>query len=456
MRPAIASIAATAILCAVAAFSQTNSPAPIRPSPFRSGDGKITEWKITIPGGRPLATPAIADGKIFVGGGFGSHEFYAFEAETGKLLWTYHTDDDGPTAAAVADGKIAFNTESCELEVLTTSGRRLWKKWLGDPLMSMPAIADDVVYMAFPNSRGDHKYYIAAFDLNTGAERWRHPLSAEIITAPVIDKDRLYLATVDGSAMALDRRNGVQIWQEQKNATSAPAVWNDRCFFSRREAVKLAGARPQGPQQTEMMVAYSKLEGVKDMRETRRDADYLDYQKNAQSAGEQKSQALDAAVGFATVKGSAAPIMARAQENLGKASVHGIWAYQGSKNFVDHGKVYASMGDRAQSVDPDSGKVIWSRVPAKGALTPPVIVNGKVFVGSDSGSLHAVSAKDGAELWSAQLGGSISFQPAISRGRIYVVTDQGVLYGLNTGDRADDGWLMWGGTAAHNGLSGSH
>src|SRR5262249_13727963 len=153
------------------------------------------------------------------------------------------------------------------------------------------------------------KYYVAAFDLNNGAERWRHPLSAEIITAPVIDKDRVYLATVDGSAMALDRGNGVQIWQEQKNATSAPAVWNERCFFSRREAVKQAGAGQQSAQQTEMLVAYSKQEGVKDLRETRRDADYLDYQKQAQSAAEQKSQALDAAVGFATVKGSAAPIM---------------------------------------------------------------------------------------------------------------------------------------------------
>jgi outer membrane protein assembly factor BamB len=57
----------------------------------------------------------------------------------------------------VEDGVIAFNTESCEIEVLTTSGRRLWKKWLGDPLMSMPAIVGGRVYMAYPDSRGGGK-----------------------------------------------------------------------------------------------------------------------------------------------------------------------------------------------------------------------------------------------------------------------------------------------------------
>jgi outer membrane protein assembly factor BamB len=70
------------------------------------------------------------------------------------------TADDGPTAAVVEHGIIAFNTESCELEVITTDGRPLWKKWLGDPLMSMPTIADGKVYMAYPNSRGDRKYYV--------------------------------------------------------------------------------------------------------------------------------------------------------------------------------------------------------------------------------------------------------------------------------------------------------
>src|SRR5713226_7810620 len=95
-----------------------NSAKPGASENFTSPDGKHNAWKVTIAGGRRLATPAFADGKLFLGGGFGSHEFYAFDAETGKSVWQYITSDDGPTAAVIADGYVAFNTESCELEVL--------------------------------------------------------------------------------------------------------------------------------------------------------------------------------------------------------------------------------------------------------------------------------------------------------------------------------------------------
>src|SRR2546427_10794324 len=64
-------------------------PAPTisDPAPFTSPSGKIRGWKVVIPGGRPLATPAVVGGQVFVGGGFGSFEFYAFDAMTGKLNW---------------------------------------------------------------------------------------------------------------------------------------------------------------------------------------------------------------------------------------------------------------------------------------------------------------------------------------------------------------------------------
>ncbi len=54
--------------------------APLRPAAFKTADGKVG-WVVKIPGDRPLATPAYANGLLFVGGGYGSHEFYAFDAD---------------------------------------------------------------------------------------------------------------------------------------------------------------------------------------------------------------------------------------------------------------------------------------------------------------------------------------------------------------------------------------
>ncbi len=417
-------------------------------------EGPSRQWKITIPGGRPLATPAVADGRIYVGGGFGSHEFYAYDALTGKLLWTYRTSDDGPTAAVVSDRRIIFNTESCELEVITQDGRPVWKKWLGDPLMSMPAVAGGKVYIAYPNSRGDHRYYLAAFDLETGRELWRHVLSGEIITAPVIDKERVYAATVDGSLFSFDGRDGTELWHDAKNATSAPAVWNGQCYFSRRE-------RASASQQTEVVATRSLAPAapVLDFARTKQNADYLDYEKRKMSRAESMSQSLDAEVGFAGVsKGSANMVAVSA--NIGQASVQGVWAYQGSKPFVDKGRIYLAMGDKVMSTDPKTQNVIWSRslrdnsgaALLNSELTPPVIVNGKIFVGSRSGDVFAVSETTGEVLWKVHVGEPIVFQPAVAGGHIYVPTMAGNLYRFDTGDKRDTGWLMWGASGSHNGL----
>ena len=54
---------------AVASQSQNAQRESLSPAPFRSSDGRVTGWRIIIPGNRPLASPAIAEGKVFVGGG---------------------------------------------------------------------------------------------------------------------------------------------------------------------------------------------------------------------------------------------------------------------------------------------------------------------------------------------------------------------------------------------------
>jgi outer membrane protein assembly factor BamB len=84
-------------------------------------------------------------------------------------------------------------------------------------------------------------------------------------------------------------------------------------------------------------------------------------------------------------------------------------------------------------------------------LTPPAIVNGKVFVGSAFGEVFALSAQTGDVLWKVNVGEPVVFQPTVAGGRVYAASSSGSLFCLNTGDVRDDGWMMWGGTAAHNG-----
>ena len=84
-------------------------------------------------------------------------------------------------------------------------------------------------------------------------------------------------------------------------------------------------------------------------------------------------------------------------------------------------------------------------------LTPPVVVNGKIFLGTAAGEVLCLAADSGKKLWSAQVDEAIVFQPAVAQGRIYVATAAGSLICLETGDDKDDGWQMWGANAAHNG-----
>jgi outer membrane protein assembly factor BamB len=431
------------------------------PSPFQSRDGRYRGWKVSFPEQAPLATPAVVDGRVFIGGGFGSYEFYALDAHSGEVLWEYQTSDDGPTAAVVDDGFVVFNTECCELEVLTVAGTPVWKKWLGDPLLSMPAVAAGRIYMAYPDSRGDRQHYLACFDLRGGTEYWKQPIEGEIITAPVLAEGHIHFATLDGTLHRVRQSDGHIEWKEQRNATSSPVVWQGECYFSKRDEVVDGGPARQAPYQTEQLASRGLHEAkMKWYQGTFGMADYLDHAKRKfGSSVYAHDERRDANVGFAHAKGDSK--MHQAMHNLGKAHVHAVWAYQGSKPFVSRGRLYAAQGDSAHSADPRSDQVFWKRTVGQqikagqtlldSPLTPPAIVNGKLYFGSRNGALHCLAADSGETLWNAELGEPIIFQPAIAGGRVYLGTENGTLICLETGDAGDDGWLMWGADAAHNG-----
>jgi Ca-activated chloride channel family protein len=473
-------IAVTLMLLIVAAVAAQQPPASSganqqvtpqpanagQPEPFASKEGK-KGWRVTIPGNKPLATPAVADGKIYLGGGFGSHEFYALDAKTGRQEWVYRTGDDGPTAAVISGDLIAFNTESCELEIITRAGKAVWKHWLGDPLMSMPAIAGGRVFMAYPDTRGGGGHKLACFDLKTGKEEWKKPIAGDIITAPVIENDSVFLSTVDGTMYCFTCVGGELMWSEKKNATSSPALYKGKTYFSQREVRVTKGADGKEVKHQEEALAgrpatpppaggATGTGGA--LRDTARRADYLDSEKRKGSLREKEYKGNDASVGFATAPDAANLGLAR--HNLGQSTVNGVWSFQGSRPFVYKGQLFSSMGDEVKCVDPKTEKVVWTHSVRdkndKGplvdaALTPPALVNGKAFIATSAGQVICLNAENGSELWRVTVGDPILFQPAIAHGCVFVGTANGRVYCIETGDEADHGWMMWGADAAHNG-----
>jgi hypothetical protein len=211
-------------------------------------------------------------------------------------------------------------------------------------------------------------------------------------------------------------------------------------------------------------------------------------QKNAQSkkktpaqkgAPVQKKAPPPIQVPAANAGGKGDSKIEQAQMNLGQGSVHGVWSYQGSKPLFYEGRLYAAMGDALLCVDPKTEQVLWKKVfrPAKNAesqgkdgkahkkggeaeddlldatVTPPALVNHKVFVGTGYGEIVCLSARTGDLVWKATIGDSVAFQPAVADGRVYASTESGALFCLETGDSKDDGWLMWSANAAHTGVA---
>jgi outer membrane protein assembly factor BamB len=315
--------------------------------------------------------------------------------------------------------------------------------------------------MAYPDSRADRRHYLACFDLRTGHEYWKQPIEGEVITAPVLAGGSVYFATLGGTLYCLRQDDGRVEWQEPRNATSSPAIWEGECFFSQREEVAEGDHASSAVHQAEYLAARAMRDARYRMyKATARKADYLDHAKRVKGSPRYAASFhADSTVGFGAFKGDAK--MAQAMYNLGKGHVHEIWTYQGSKPFVYRSRLYAAHGDSVTSADPRSDSIYWkSKLGAPQAegedlldspLTPPSIANGKLFFGTVHGDVHCLSAETGTSLWSVPIGEPIVFQPAVVAGRVYIGTDAGILISLETGDEADDGWQMWGADAAHNG-----
>jgi Ca-activated chloride channel family protein len=431
---------------------------------FETPDGK-KGWAMRIPGGRPIATPAYAGGLIFFGGGYGSHEFYALNAQSGAVAWKIRTSDDGPTAAVVEDGYVVFNTESCTLVVVDAkTGKVIWEKWLGDPLMSQPAIWKGKLYIVYPaghprsqvrpggqqdsGARGSHR--MLCLDLRTGEFIWEQEVTGDAISAPVIADGVVYVTCFDGTTFAFQAEDGKPLWQRKNSGTSAPVISEGQLVHTRK--VVAQGKSFEGLARSD---AKRGREKDKDLL-AREEAEYLAANKGG-GVGLTATQAvtLDFSVGFSTAPAAAG--LKTANENVGVNSVVGGWAYQGSRAAIHDGRILNAQGRYINALGAADGKTRW-RAEVKGkalagdrqVFTPPAIGREFMYLAGVDGHLVKIRQRDGAGEFIYQLGHAMAFQPALAAGNIYIGTADGMVICLKTGSSDADGWYAWGGNAQHN------
>ena len=70
-------------------------------------------------------SPAVWRGRVFVGSY--DHDFYAFDAATGSLLWKFHANGPVSGSATVVDGLVYFATLGRRTYALdAATGKQVW------------------------------------------------------------------------------------------------------------------------------------------------------------------------------------------------------------------------------------------------------------------------------------------------------------------------------------------
>lgn len=308
----------------------------------------------------------------------------------------YHASDDGTFAVAadgtaswasdvaavapprVGDGTVFVSTESALVALDAASGEREWSVEVEGELVSAPVVGADGVYVGTkggPGSAGGIVYALATED---GSTRWEHELEKQVVSAPGVG-DGVVAATSgeghDDVVVAIDAASGERLWEatEDPASKSSPLVDDDRVYVNARD-----------------LMAFDAASG--------------ETQWNAELGGEGWSRpVLVEGMLYATTAGE------HASDESG--SVYGVNAATGEV-----------------TLDVSTGGSI---------AASPAIIGWTVYVGNVLGTVYAIEARSGDLLGWRDLGDSVRSTTAVDE-TLCVAMDDSALAALSASKTVTD------------------
>jgi eukaryotic-like serine/threonine-protein kinase len=195
--------------------------------------------------GAVRSSPAIVGGVLYVGtdGGGVSDEnyFYAFNAATGAVLWTFRpaNGDWGnavDSSPAVVDGVVYFGSNDYNVYAVDAkAGTKLWSFATGYLVYSSPSVVNGVVYIGSSDSN------VYALNAKNGKKLWKFHVGSDVTNSPAVANGVVYIG--DGNIYALNARTGKLLWRRMgfwSSGTSSPAVANGIVYLASGEGVLYA------------------------------------------------------------------------------------------------------------------------------------------------------------------------------------------------------------------------
>ncbi len=200
---------------------------------FAQSSGRLI-WKQSISEGVE-ASASLFGKKLFVASLNG--DIYSLSAETGDILWKFHTPFENLSAPLVTEQNVFFLNGANTLYALDAQGgQQSWVYSRPDPTGisirggSKPLLKDGVLYVGFSDG------YLVAVQASTGAMKWEKRLNAnkkwrDLDSDPVIDGEYIYMMGYDDHFYAVNSVNGEIIWKYDQGGFGLPLVTQDKIYF---------------------------------------------------------------------------------------------------------------------------------------------------------------------------------------------------------------------------------
>lgn len=177
-------------------------------------------WNYTTGGFLAASSPAVADGVVYIGGGYGKGVF-ALNATTGAKMWNCTTEGEVHSSPAVANGIVYIGSYDDNVYAFNaTTGEKIWNYTTGYDVYSSPAVVDGVVYI------GSSDKNLYALNATTGAKIWNYTTVFWVVSSPAVVNEVVYVGSWDGNVYALNATSGAKMWNYTTGGaiSSCPAI----------------------------------------------------------------------------------------------------------------------------------------------------------------------------------------------------------------------------------------